>query len=347
MQIVLNADLQPTEVHEYTQKSREQRRKGGHKEFGESFIFKMRDIAAPIDASERYPKPDAKLVRSLGDHERTQTGFVNVVAEAYSSHLGLVLHPHDIWYVVLSNIAAIVGKNPKDYQGLYTTSDEKQEILVVQDHPTDINIEALIAQLRERMPVDIGMFLPELSTATPQANLAMSAAVLDAAKHFYDYGMFCCGIPFIDLRGTAEDWKAINVCAAKIAVEALCGGTPRERAIKMKLVNYLKDVSAVIAEIQSAFNQDQSKFFRDIFTKENVGSGGDLKITGWICELYHNTKQGDLIRSFHDGISSFPYKNVSTGQHFMMYHGAFGSNVTDGAIEIAYDHVTIEYKPKA
>lgn len=344
MQIVLNADLQPTEVHEYTQKSREQRRKGGHKEFGESFIFKMRDIAAPIDASERYPKPDAKLVRSLGDHERTQSGFVNVVAEAYSSHLGLVLHPHDIWYVVLSNIAAIVGKNPKGYQGLYTTSDEKQEILVVQDHPTDINIDALIAQLRERMPVDIAMFLPELSTATPQANLAMSAAVLDAAKHFYDYGMFCCGIPFIDLRGEVEDWNTLSWCINDMNNAIAKLDKPQ---MAQPLSKYLRDVNYVILEIAKAYTEDQSEFFRDIFTKENVGSGGDLKITGWICELYHNTNQGDLIRSFHDGISSFPYKNVSSGQHFMMYHGAFGSNVTDGAIEIAYDHVTIEYKPKA
>lgn len=344
MKIVLNAELLPTEVHEYTQKSREQRRKGGHKEFGESFIFKMRDIAAPIDASERYPKPDAKLVRSLGDHERTQTGFVNVVAEAYSSHLGLVLNPHDIWYVVLNNIAAIVGKNPKGYQGLYTTSDEKQEILVVQDHPTDINIDALIAQLKERMPVDIGMFLPELSTATLQANLAMSAAVLDAAKHFYDYGMFCCGIPFIDLRGEVEDWNRLSWCINDMNNAIAKLDKPQ---MAQPLSKYLRDVNYVILQIAKAYTEDQSEFFRDIFTKENVGSGGDLKITGWICELYHNTKQGDLIRSFHDGISSFPYKNVSTGQHFMMYHGAFGSNVTDGAIEIAYDHVTIEYKPKA
>jgi len=344
MQIALNADLQPTEVHEYTQKSREERRKGGHKEFGESFIFKMRDIAAPIDATERYPKPDAKLVRSLGDHERTQTGFINVVAEAYSSHLGLVLHPHDIWYVVLSNIATIVGKNPKGYQGLYTTSDEKQEILVVQDHPTDINIDALIAQLRERMPVDIGMFLPELSTATPQANLAMSAAVLDAAKHFYDYGMFCCGIPFIDLRGDVEDWNRLSWCINDMNNAIAKLDKPQ---LAQPLSKYLRDVNYVILQIAKAYTEDQSEFFRDIFTKENVGSGGDLKITGWICELYHNTKQGDLIRSFHDSISSFPYKNVSTGQHFMMYHGAFGSNVVDGAIEIAYDHVTIEYKPKA
>lgn len=344
MKIILNAELTPTSVHENTQKTRDQRRAGGHKEFAKQFIYKMRDVAALKNPADRYSEPDAAVVRGLGDHQLTQTGFVNVVAEAYSSHHGLVLHPHDIWYVVLSNIAAIVGKNPKGYQGLYTTSDEKQELLVIQDHPTDINIEALILALDERMPVDISIFLPDLSTATPQAKLAMSAAVLDAAKHFYDYGMFCCGIPFIDLRGTAEDWNSLIASINAINVEITKLDKPQ---LAQPLSKYLRDANYVITQIAEAFNSDQSEFFRGIFTKENVGSGGDLKVTGWICELYHNVKSGDLIRSFHDTCSSFPYKNVSTGQHFMMYHGAFGSNVVDGAIEIAYDHVTIEYKPKA
>lgn len=344
MIIILNSELKPIQAHENTVKSREQRRAGGHKEFSTQFIRKMCDIAAPIDPTERWPKPDAKVVRGLGDHERTQTGFVNVVAEAYSSHLGLVLHPHDIWYVVLSNIASIVGEHPNSYKGLYTVSDEKQEILVMQDDPHDINIEALISALGERMPVDISMFLPELSTATPQAKLAMSAAVLDAAKHFYNYGMFCCGIPFIDLRGTSEDWNLLISCINDINVEIAKLERPQ---LAQKLSKYLRDVNSVIAQIAESFNADQSEFFSNIFTQKNVGSGGDLQITGWICDLYHNAKPGVLIRSFHDAVSSFPYKNVTTGQHFMMFHGAFGSNVVDGAIEIVYDHVTVEYKPKA
>lgn len=344
MKIVLNADLQQTPVHEHTQKTREQRRAGGHKEFAERFIGKMSNLCAPKDPTERWPKPAAQVVRGVGDHQLTQNGFANVVSEAYSSHLGLVLHPHDIWYVVLANISAIVGERPESYKGLYTTSDEKQEILVIQDHPTDINIDALIAQLRERMPVDINMFLPELSTATPQAKLAMSAAVLDAAKHYYDYGMFCCGIPFIDLRGEVEDWNRLEWCVNDITNEIVKLEKPQ---LAQKLHKYLRDVHFVILQICKAFTEDQTEFFRDIFTQKNVGSGGDLVITGWICDLYHTVKRGDMIKSFHDGISSFPYKNVTTGQHFMMFHGAFGSNIVDGAIEIAYDHVTVEYKPKA
>lgn len=345
MKIILNDELQQTPVHERTQATREQRRASGHKEFAERFIGKMSKLCAPKDPSERWPRPDAQVVRGLGDHQMTQNGFANVVSEAYSTHLGLVLHPHDIWYVVLANISAIVGEKPDFYRNLYTTSDEKQEILVIQDHPTDINIEALIAKLGEKMPVDISLFLPELSTATPEAKLAMSAAVLDAAKHYYDYGMFCCGIPYIDLRGTKEDWMALENSVIGIIVECSKGDTV-EVGLRGKLTKYLGEVQKVLINIAASYDVDNTEFWKDIFTQKNVGSGGDLVITGWICDLYHTVKRGDMIKSFHDGISSFPYENKTTNQHFMMYHGAFGSNVVDGAIEIAYDHVTIEYKPK-
>lgn len=342
MKIVLNADLQPI-VNIGRDEVRAEYRAGGHVDFNNQFLYDMREIAAPVDPTERWPKPDAKVVRGIGDHERTQKGFANVVAEAYSSHHGLVLHPHDIWYVVLSNIAAVVGANPKAYQGLYTVSDSKQMLLVEQDHATDINIEALIAKLREVMPVDVSVFLPELSTATPAANTAMAAAVLDAAKHFYDYGMFCCGIPFIDLHGTKAEWRSLFHAATTIVEETL----KLETAYSARpLVSYMLGVQGVLIDIMGSFDEDKTEFWKDIFTKENVGSGGDLKITGWICKLYHNAKQGSLIRSFHDAVSSFTYKNVTTGEHFMQFHGAFGSNVVDGALEIAYDHVTVQYKPK-
>lgn len=344
MQIVLNADLKPVEVHEYTAKTRAERRANGHKEFNERFIGKTRDVAA-VDPTARWGgTPMAQVVRGIGDHELTQSGFANVVAEAYSSHHGLVLHPHDIWYVVLSNIAGIVGERPDNYKGLYTVRDEKQMLLVDCDHATDINIEALIEKLAAAMPVSIDMFLPKLSTATPAANIAMAAAVLDAAKNFYDYGMFCCGIPFIDLRGEVEDWNNLDWCINDILNEIRKLEKPQ---LASKLVTYLGDVRWVILQIAKAYTEDQSEFFRDIFTKENVGSGGDLKITGWITKLYHNVKNGDLIRSFHDTVSSFTYENVSTKEHFMQFHGAFGSNIVDGALELAYDHVTVKYQPKA
>lgn len=348
MKIVLNAELQPIPPTEGNAFVSETRRKGGHVDFNCQFTNTMFEIAAPRDPKNRYSDPIAEVVSGVGDHERTQKGFANVVASAYSSHLGLVVHPHDIWYVVLSNIAAIVGAKPENYREIYTaTAEGKQEILVPTNGTQEIDVNALILKLDECMPVDISLFLPDLSTATPMAKLAMSCAVLDAAKHYYDYGMFCCGIPFIDLRGTWDDWNTMFTNLMNIGFVANGGqDDPVTRAKVTPLTNYIAKACRVILEIKNSFHKDQTEFWNDIFTKQNVGSGGDLKITGWICDLYHNVKQGSLIRSFHDAVSQFPYVDKSTKEHFMMFAGAFGSNVVDGAIEIAYDRVIVKYTPK-
>lgn len=343
MKIVLNDQLEAIQPTDGQRSVRETRRKGGHLDFNCQFTNQMFEIAAPRDPKNRYSEPIAEVVSGVGDHERTQKGFANVVAEAYSSHLGLVLHPHDIWYVVLSNIAAIVGKRPENYRGLYTAVEGKQELLVPTNGTSEIDISALILALDERMPVNIELFLPDLSTATPMAKLAMFCAVLDAAKHYYDYGMFCCGIPFIDLRGTEDDWNTLIGNVIEIQGEVLSKCNP---LLVVPLTTYLTKVYSILCNIEASFSEDQIEFWKDIFTKENVGSGGDLKITGWICDLYHNTKQGDLIRSFHDAVSQVPYVDKSTQEHFMMFAGAFGSNVVDGAIEIAYDRVIVKYTPK-
>lgn len=344
MKIVLNADLQPIEPTKGWQHARETDRKGGHLDFNCQFANEMFEIAAPRDPKNRYSEPIADVVMGVGDHERTQKGFANVVAEAYSTHHGLVIHPHDIWYVVLSNISAIIGKKPENYRGIYSAKTEDEcELLVPTSGTPEIDVTLLFLELDKHLPVDPALFLPDLSTASPMANLAMTCAVLDAAKHFYDYGMFCCGIPFIDLRGEEDDWNTLIDCVVELQGELLIKCNP---ALVAPLTRYLQDVYSVLCGIEASYSEDATEFWSDIFTKENVGSGGDLKITGWICDLYHNVKQGDLIRSFHDSASRFPYVDKSTNRHYMMFAGAFGSNVVDGAIEIAYDRVIVEYTPK-
>jgi hypothetical protein len=336
MIITLNDELQYQAPNEYQEKRWNEQRESGHKEFAAGFASKwnMKDLS----------DVGGTVVRGVRDHQRTQTGFINVLADAYSRHIGLVVNPHDVWFVILTNIVAVMKKDPDQFKSIFTASDKKEMLLVQQTHATDININALIKLLQDAAPVDLTMFLPEFSDTTPEAKLAMSASVLDMAQHYYDYGMFCCGIPAIDLRGTREDWVAI--CDAINEIETAVYSSGATQHGMDPIIKYLHRVEDVATNILLSFEQDQTEFWKDIFTQENVGSGGDLQIDGWICDLYHNAKRGALIRSFHDSVSKFPYKNVSTGEHFLMVHGAFGSNVEEGFITTVYDHVTIKYTPK-
>ena len=336
MIITLNDDLKYVPPTERQAEVLKEKRESGHEGFSGRFADKWN--------LKTYSYLDGVVIRGLRDHQRTQTGLINVIAEAYSRHIGLVVNPHDVWFVTLTNVVTLIKENADQFKSLFTASEKKEMLLVHMEHETDINIDGLIELLKGAAPVDLSMFLPEFSDSTPEAKLAMSASVLDMSQHYYDYCGFCCGIPAIDLRGTREDWIAICDAISNITTAVNTSGATQGAILPV--TEYLADVLTVASNILLSFDQDQTEFWRDIFTQKNVGSGNDLEINGWICDLYHNVKRGELIRAFHDSVSKFPYKNVSTGKHFLMVHGAFGSNIEDGFVTTVYDHITIEYTPK-
>lgn len=282
--------------------------------------------------------------RGLEARDIYHRGFVGAVSAAYSKHYGVAVNPHDIWYVVLTNFSTLIAENPDLFRAFFTNSDEKKQLLVPQGHEYEIDVEGLLSALAGQAPVDPAVLLPEFSTATPGAKLAMAAAVLDAAQHYYNYGMFCCGITKIDLRGTAEDWQKIITAMADIEVKADEAGV--SKIGQLKLAKYFSEVRPVIQNIIKSFTEDMTSFWMDFFTQKNVGSGSDLVINGWICDLYRTIQRGDMIKSFHDCISTFPYENVSTKEHFFARHGAFGSDLVNGVFEIRYDHVVMQYTPE-
>lgn len=324
MKIILDESLEPLELHEWQAK---------------------RDIDKTIYIISANAAKAANISRNQMQNVRPMTpisilsprGYLNILSTAYDRHYSIVLHPHDLWYIVLTQIAEEVSNNPSDYRSLFTSSDDKQKIIVGQDHPTDININKLIEKLRELVPGSpdtIDLFLPELSTITPEARLAHAAAFVSTVSQYYDYGMFCCGIPSVHLKGTEEDWYLLAVN---------CLNLGDVFADSKKMIDYFIRVHKLFKKLATMiWAGPDIEFMKDIYRQNNVGSGGDLSVNGWITQLYIKGANS-LIKSFHDTMSAFTYENVSTKQKFVMVHGAFGANfVADHTLEAVYDHTTFE-----
>lgn len=332
MQIVLNADLQPIEPP-----ANWRQQPATAAEWSNGFAGKW--------ALEQYSNEAGIVVKPVGEHQFRNLGFARVVAKAYSEHLNLAIQPHDIWYVILTNFVAIVNSgNQEAWRPYLTRAEGKTSLVVPQEHAFEINTQALLELLKEHSPTDPALFQPVFSTSTPEVLLAQSAAVLDMAKRYYDYGMFCCGIPMIDLRGTREDWTKIVDCINGISASLIQANL--KPVCRIPVEKYFEGVLHIINQIILSYEQDQTEFWKDIWTQKNVGSGGDLEINGWICDLYHKIERGDLIRTFPDLISSFPYENKTTNEHFLQKHGCFGSELVDGVLETRYDYLVIKYTPK-
>jgi hypothetical protein len=289
---------------------------------------------------------ERKLDRSVGHRlvastisrrvETLQEGFLSCVSRSYSDHEKLQLAPHDIWYLVLSEIAIIIRKNVDACRPLFTRSQEKLDICVPVGDTSEIDLDIIVDRLRELIPVDITVFIPELSTHTVQSRVAMYAALCDGVQAYYSYSNYCCGIPEIRLTGTKEDWSKLVSCA--LDVRALF-----EKVSLDTGVEYMIRVATILEKIEQSFAVADVEFWRGIFTSKNVGSGGELLINGWIKDLYFEKREMSTLQSYMTSATVVPFYSQSVDKHYKTVFGAFERHRTDdGFIYSEYASLTFE-----
>jgi len=246
----------------------------------------------------------------IPDFARVHGSFLYMLSDAYSLHWDVSISPHDLWYMMLCDIAQQVNASPTNYEDIFTRSPEKIQILVP---GTDyLPLDLIIDELRRLVPVDLDLFIPEFSTHNPSSRAACMAAFCDVVKTYYDYGVFCCGIRSVELRGTADDWDMF-----------------KERVGRLKNIlnmqKWLGRVETRISQIADTFRGGDDSFMKDIFTQKNIGSGSQLEISGWITEFFSNIPSLRKITNFPRNLSVVPFTNVSTNQSFTEVYGCFYS----------------------
>jgi hypothetical protein len=310
--------------------------------------LKMPDLSKIVVAQphvDYFYKALGRIANERGKYARLQSegsfvgagmvqyGFVGLLSQAYSSHLPVAVGPHDLWYIANCELAARVAKEPETFRHLFSESKEKQTLMVPTANVTHLDYAALRRLLEQKIPTPgiVGLLVPELSTVTGPEHLALCASLADAMQHYYEYMTFCCGIPSIRVRGTKEDWLLLsgnaNMLAATFHFHA-------------DTAAYYEKISNLFDQIAQSFDKDMSKFWRSIFTQENVGSGSQVEIDGWITDFF--SSRGRNLESFETSISLVPYKNLETQREFLGVTGAFHSSLFDGFYYTNYSQVTFE-----
>lgn len=288
----------------------------------------------------RYNEPSRYEViyeERVQDDAMIGKGFLSHMSKAYSQHFKIAVNPQDFWFIVMCELAAVVGKNPSTYQNIFTHSAEKQTILV----PTGsfhLPVELVVEQLRSLIPVGVDLFLPAFSTATRDSDLAIACALLHTVKHYYNYSMFCCGLPAVKVNGSKADWQLFNGNVSKLKILFVDTGVEA----------YLAQVEALINELITAtFDssvETTKTFWESVFSKNNIGSGGQATLSGWIAQLY--TKRDDVkVENFEKSLAVVPYDLKESGEKFLMIVGGFMATADfDGFYTTQYSKVVARAK---
>lgn len=277
---------------------------------------------------------------NMDEVENLQLGYLGMLSQSYSNHEKIEIAPHDIWYLILSEIAIIIKANTEACRPLFTSSQEKIDISVPVDDVTKIDLALVVTELRKLIPVDVDIFVPKLSTSTPDAQIAMYAALCDGVSAYYSYSTFMCGIPEIRLTGTRQDWLSLLQRAGIIA--AMFGTVGLFPAVE-----YMIRVGDILDKIQCSFDIVDAEFWKDIFRSKNVGSGGELTINGWITDLYYEKRDMKKLENFMTAVTIVPYKNLGTGREFKGIYGAFECVRTDDDfLRAGYSNLIFEMEDK-
>lgn len=308
MEITINSELQPTIID------------NSFPNYNQQYAILS---VIPTEGNEEYALLDT--VKS----GLRNPGFMGLISMCYSYHLPLAINPHDIWIVLLSEINKNIKNNVELYRSLFSASKEKQTLLAY-DHgkPSEFPIPDMISILTSKILVDINLFFPKFSTTTGVVDLTMKAMFCDMVSPYYRYTTMACGLPKIRLNGTKEDWELLLdswVSMSNLFVE-----------LNPSISTYADTVFRILNGILKQWDNPTVGFWKSIYTQQNVGSGRQMTISGWIKDLYNPEKRGYMLEHYTKDIAVIKHTHKPSEQQFATVFGGFDFSQVDGFYELLY-----------
>lgn len=158
---------------------------------------------------------------------RCQNGLVATVHEAFANEVPLALSPDHIWAAITQAVAIHVNENAEQLRDVFVAHEGKKEIVVRHDGLTfgdpkspwhevfPVFADRLRESIKEPELVDVA--LGKYSTTGSIESIVHTLALMDTLQTYFEYTvMTLCGIPRIDLLGTADDWRRVRANAERL-----------------------------------------------------------------------------------------------------------------------------------
>lgn len=236
--------------------------------------------------------------------------YLEYLSVCWANHYGAVISPDMLWHIVLCELSMEVSKNPETYRDLFSDSKEKQEISVLTDDPMVLPVEKVVEILKSKCNFNIDLFMLRFSTTQQMERFAFGVAFLDLVSPYYSYSMYCCGIPYVELCGSAGDYHMGANILDELSVD-FAASPPLSNWLK-SAADTFQQLSFVKAGLQN--NLDFTKFF----ALERCGSGSQVEVAGWIRNFFFFQPDVRYVKNFNSCVSRIEYKYLPTQTEYVM-----------------------------
>ncbi len=280
--------------------------------------------------------------------DATHQGLIQYMFHAWAKELGVVIKPDVFFYTIVSEIKNQIIDNPNKYDYLFTKSDNKECVLLV-----NLTVDKLMSALENKIPCKELFDVVTKSNFTTECDhfkQVMGITMADMGTPYYSYGTTKCGIPKVIVSGILDDWLNLTTSIKNLLHIFEYEGCAL-------LTDYLNRVLVIMNElIDAAFTNKDKKFFSKMFIyykNRRCGSGHEpIVLNGWIRKLYIGNYYNDehygyeyYVNNFPSHINCLPYDcrdDVNNIKYFFYLAGLTSSKIIDGFLYPEFNIVNCE-----
>ena len=265
--------------------------------------------------------------------------FYQCMVYAYAHHKSVTISPDMIWMLISLGFARYVNAHSEelreqivDHSGKMDLAIQSDIDLLSEDADWPSLIDDFASHINKYTKGEIAKTITaDFSTTTSTERVASQITLMESVKSYFDYIVtyLLCGIPYITLEGTPDDWQLVLEKTRKLGNYG-------------ELDKWTKDLEPILIEfIRTAQGQPNRGFWRQMIRKQPVDKlkGGDCvaereptKLDGWMLKLFPDENGNTLESIIH--FKEMPSERVSVNLKYNVIDPATGLVVSETPIEL-------------
>lgn len=254
-------------------------------------------LICPIESCSRY---HGKLIADVRSHP-----LIGALDAAFGAHYPLTLSPDIIWLTICQGFAHHVNMHAETLRQRLVKHEGKIQLVVERDDFVKGSPEnpwaGVFAEFSKAIRVHIGdthdLIVADFSTTGPVERAASEVVLMDTMQAFFSYEVqTLCGIPAINLEGTADDWRKIAQRVSEFR--------------RFNLDWWIDALHPVLDEFVAASEGKVNRRFWDSIYKWHGPQGsGSPYVSGWVLKFfpYLDNPEAKFGRRFGEANTAGPY----------------------------------------
>jgi hypothetical protein len=287
-----------------------------------------------IKRTERYLPSDRQHVHNMlvlnGSADNVykgpgDNGFLSVIYEAYNNHWAVKTVPDDWWHTIIRTVAIAIDNNSKknETRDFFVNFQGKKQLVVNVDRSNGIDYNRFfqlmtnLVQSNIKVEGYVDTIRSDFTTSTSVHRISSEITIMSSMQEYFEYVMqFMCGIPYVELVGTEQDWMHLKQKFLELKSLLL----PIENHID--LADWWDRIEVILDKLIDSYRGNADiNWWTNIFryTEQNsFGSGGpDYDFDGWFLKDLLNIKS-----SFISSLGEVPSGLVSVPLKFVLEDGS-------------------------